>query len=1461
MSRKIFAVLFSVVLVLSFSLVTAMPAGAQLDGTTWYVATTGNNSNDGLSWATAWRDIGYALDQASGGDTINVAAGTYTENINLVDGVEVLGAGAGASIIDGDDSGTVVTANSVGSGTKLDGFTITNGNAYAGGGMRNQYSSSPVVSNCTFYYNSATYGGGMWNCGSYPTVSNCTFDTNTATGNGGGMYNSDSSSPVVTNCTFSGNSAIPGPGGYGGGMYNVTNSSPEVSNCTFYDNEASNGGGMYNTNSSPTVTNCTFDTNTATNYGGGMFNNYYSSPVVTNCTFSGNPANYGGGMCNINSSPTVSRCTFSDNEDTEYGGGMYNYDCVSSPEVTKCAFSGNEATEYGGGMFNESSLTEVASCTFYDNEAGYGGGMYNYDSSAEVTSCAFYDNEADYYGGGMYNYDSSTEVINCTFSGNTATTNGGGMYNYDCDSSLVVTNCILWDDNGGEIVNGYSGTPYPPLPVVTYCDIEGGYTGTGNIDADPLFVGGGDLHLTPGSPCIDAGSDAAVPVGITTDFEGDPRIVDGDTNGLARVDMGADEYAQTDVWVNGDWAEASAGEEVDTGKFFGYNAFTSINAGVAAVANGGTVYVYPGTYDEPTTVIDKSLTLVSTDSPDWHETVIDNYPDAEIAFASNFTGVATISGFTISHGTYGIYINGLDGGTVTVNNCLIYGNGTGIYGCGTLDGSIFIDNCIIADNGFTTGIHLSTIAGTVEITDSVIGAYYDTETEITYLGNAGDGIAIDSIAETGNVLIDNSKIVNNTGNGICVGGSWTVYGQLTITNNVIGAYDYDLVDSEAGDFDGNGSNGISIDHVGETGVVTIEGNWIAQNWYGIYFAGEETIVGEVIIDNNYIGAWTEYTTVGDVLYSYSFTGNYWKGIAVGNVASDSSLVIVNNKIAENSYGVFNETGLYISTTSGDVVIAANYIGAWTEDIPGGDPVSYGGNGGPGIRINYVAGGSLLILGNTVAENTAAAEPGSGIYIDAAEEDADISVNLNNILDNDDEGVYYGGGEGYLEEIDATNNWWGNASGPGGEGPGTGDEVSEHVDYEPWLEVSVADAKAGAITDGKLDAMDEADTEVIVDGSAVVTVARYSDNPGGDAPGRFESLGKYIDVHVDSATPGTEIEIRSYYTLEDIAGLTEGTLRLFWWDGTSWVECSDSDVTHPAGGPTYRGYIWAKIRADTTPSLDDLVGSPFGLMGALAAAGSSGGVKMGAKAPVISDVECADCTETSITLRWSTDKLSTSRVEYWVSQHMFSPLDESLVTSHEVELTNLQPCTVYHFRVISADHSGNEAISEEGTCATLGEANFTSSDLSISPGEVDIGQSVTISALVTNTGSCSGSYTVTLKINDVVEATREVTLDAGASESVTFTVSKEEAGIYSVVIDGLSGSFTVTASVASQPSSPAGASSQGASLPPGASSGEEPLVNNWAMFSGIIAAAVVVVGLAILFVVKRRTGRSLYLWVR
>jgi hypothetical protein len=506
----------------------------------------------------------------------------------------------------GENSFHVVTSTGTDANTTLDGLTITGGNANGsaghdkGGGMYNHHYGDPTVTNCKFKANAASGDG----AGAYsyyfsnPTVTDCTFSGNSGGGDGGGVYNNHHSSPVVANCTFSRNSA----GRDGGGMHNNHHSSPSVIHCTFTQNRAKSGGGMYNLYySSPALTDCMFSGNYAEGDSGGMYNDQ-SSPTLANCTFNGNSGTHGGAMYNNRSSPILTHCTFSENR-AKYGGGMYNDQ--SSSRGDNCTFGGNSADDDGGGIYNDDSEPALADCTFSENAAGDdGGAVYDYYSNPTLTGCRFIENSADGDGGGLANYDSGPTLVNCTFNGNSAKY-GGGMNNNEYGSPLltncifsgnvalhgggmrnlwysspalsnctftgnsavyggamyssglgspVLTNCILWGDEPAEIFMFFS------TPVISYSDIEGGWPGAGNGNADPCFVAPGywgdandpnipvgptdpnatwaegDYHLLPGSPCIDDGDNDAVPAD-TTDLDSDGNTTEPipwDLDGNAR---------------------------------------------------------------------------------------------------------------------------------------------------------------------------------------------------------------------------------------------------------------------------------------------------------------------------------------------------------------------------------------------------------------------------------------------------------------------------------------------------------------------------------------------------------------------------------------------------------------------------------------------------------------------------------------------------------------------------------------------------------------------------------------------------------------------------------------------------------------------------------------------------------------------------------------------------------------
>jgi len=463
-----------------------------------YVDVNAVGCNSGLSWYHADPDLQSALwkAQAWSVNQIRVAEGTYKPtkgsvrsiSFELLDDVAIYGGfpsgggtlsernpnsyetilsgDIGTPVIDyNDNSYHVVKCEDVNNAV-LDGFTITAGNAngsgYAlyGGGIFCKDSNDLTVTNCTFSNNSAREGGAVCNYSySYPKITNCIFTGNTAVNYGGGILNWNYSDANVTNCIFSGNSA-----GYGGGIENWQ-SYPTVTNCTFSGNSALSEGASYGK-------------------GGGMHNGENSVPNVTNCTFSNNSAYQGGGVYNYYSDPNIINCIFSGNFANADGGGIYNYD-DSYPKIANCIFTGNKANnDKGGGIYNSYSEPNITNCIFTGNNAEhYGGGIYSINSTLKVSNSVFAGNIANYYGGGIYKYHCPTAVVtNCTFSGNRAGS-GGGIYNW-YSSEATLSNCIFWDNEanvGNEIYN------ISDLSV-TYCDVKGGWTGTGNIEEDPLFL-------------------------------------------------------------------------------------------------------------------------------------------------------------------------------------------------------------------------------------------------------------------------------------------------------------------------------------------------------------------------------------------------------------------------------------------------------------------------------------------------------------------------------------------------------------------------------------------------------------------------------------------------------------------------------------------------------------------------------------------------------------------------------------------------------------------------------------------------------------------------------------------------------------------------------------------------------------------------------------------------------------
>ncbi|MEN6549376.1 MAG: hypothetical protein ABFE07_25300, partial [Armatimonadia bacterium] len=210
----------------------------------------------------AYPTIQAGIDGAAAGDVVVVAAGRYKENIDF-NGKAITvqssnptsPAVVAATIIDGDQKGSVVTFNSGETAASvLRGLTITNGS-----GTRDEFGQR----------------------------------------RGAGLY-CDNASPTLTRNIISGNSMSYDDGygeahlaGDGGGLY-CGNSSATLTDNTLSGNSAYNGGGVYCISSSPTLTNNTISDNCAYWAGGGVYCGN-SSATLTSNTISGNSLRFDGG--------------------------------------------------------------------------------------------------------------------------------------------------------------------------------------------------------------------------------------------------------------------------------------------------------------------------------------------------------------------------------------------------------------------------------------------------------------------------------------------------------------------------------------------------------------------------------------------------------------------------------------------------------------------------------------------------------------------------------------------------------------------------------------------------------------------------------------------------------------------------------------------------------------------------------------------------------------------------------------------------------------------------------------------------------------------------------------------------------------------------------------------------------------------------------------------------------------
>lgn len=243
--------------------------------------------------------------------------------------------------------------------------------------------------------------------------------------------------------------------------------------------------------------------------------------------------------------PTIWRCVIRNNFGKK-AGALYSYS-LCGPRIAECVIANNLSEQVGGIHFSDECSPEVISCRIYGNQGEFVGGIRTGGARCRgtVANSVICGNGSEWgteaSGIEWWAYGGSLTLTNCTIVNNMGgpgvLIGGGG------DPTGTITNCIVWGNTGNEWNDGQLYF-WQMNPTITHCDIQGGWTGPGNIDADSLFVDaygsdGGqgtmddDLRLIGGSPCLDAGDNAAVPDWMTIDAGGDQRI----QNGV--VDIGA----------------------------------------------------------------------------------------------------------------------------------------------------------------------------------------------------------------------------------------------------------------------------------------------------------------------------------------------------------------------------------------------------------------------------------------------------------------------------------------------------------------------------------------------------------------------------------------------------------------------------------------------------------------------------------------------------------------------------------------------------------------------------------------------------------------------------------------------------------------------------------------------------------------------------------------------------------
>lgn len=500
---------------LSVAAILSAPALAlgEPEGTTWYVDDSGVGLGNG-SAGTPYTSITYALTRPEviDGDTLLVAPGDYlNESVDFRGKNVVVRSTGGPDVtaihapapFDATQPFVVARFDSGETGASLEGFTLTGGT-----GDRECTSFTSVV------------GGAVVVCNSYAQILDCVITGNTAE-RGGGIY-------VVDGYVHAADTRFTGPGtGASGEAIYMLRSLAEIERCVFRDHfltqptDAQGGGAVVADQSTATFARCVFSRNTTSGFGGHLWSRN-SDVRADECLFDVSAGLAGAGLAATNGSLELLGCTVSGSVAIQSpGAGLFSFG--ADVDIEDTLFTGNyvAGNREGGAIHVQGGTLDVRTSTFTSNTAGRGGAIFvGAGAVASIEGTTFTNNASPSGGAGLAVEAAAASVTRSIFRANDGRPHptGGAVM-----GPVRLHRCTLHANAAEEQAGAASGgavltesIAWRNLPT----DLDETSSATRSIvgqpfgailrdvsSADPLFWGATDLHLLPGSPAIDAGSE------------------------------------------------------------------------------------------------------------------------------------------------------------------------------------------------------------------------------------------------------------------------------------------------------------------------------------------------------------------------------------------------------------------------------------------------------------------------------------------------------------------------------------------------------------------------------------------------------------------------------------------------------------------------------------------------------------------------------------------------------------------------------------------------------------------------------------------------------------------------------------------------------------------------------------------------------------------------------------------